>query len=190
MARQRLINCDFLNDSAFKEDTTNKAKLLYLMMIINADDKGFVGNTRNIINSLQNNDTKFRNEINLQLLQNDYESALEELIEKGFLYEFINKHHNKVHLIRHWWYHNKMKKELWTNYYKYSKLVEVEDNEYVLKKSKTKENNKINQDKLNQNNINQDKIRYSNDNNETEHNEEDIDIVEMFKERDKNGGTN
>ena len=163
MAKQRLLNCDFINDSAFIDDTSNKAKLLYLIMFVNADDLGFVGNAKNIVDSLQKNDTEFRNEINLELLANDYVAALDDLVGKGLIYEFTNNHQNKIYLIRHWWYHNKYKKGLWTNYYKYYQQVEIVDNEYVLKKSKTKENNKLNQIKLNQN-----KDSSSNDNNVNE----------------------
>ena len=179
MAKQRLVNCDFINDSAFKVDTSNKAKLLYLMLIVNADDKGFVGNTKEIVESLQKNDNDFRNEVNLELLENDYNSALNELLDKGFLYVFKNNHGSKVYLIRHWWYHNKLKQGLWTNYYKYSLMVDIVDNEYVLKKSDTKENNKINQDK-----INQIKVSYDNNlTNEDELSEEDLELLEKFKDR-------
>ena len=147
MPKQRLVNCDFINDMT---KVSNKAKFLYLMLFVNADDKGFVGNSEEIIKSLNNNDQEYRNEINLELLDNDYVAALNELISKGLIYEFNNNHNNRVYLIRHWYYHNKLKQGLWTNYYKYSKLVEVVDNEYVFKKSKTKEEDKLNQDKLNE----------------------------------------
>lgn len=155
MAKQRLINCDFINDSAFIDQTSNKAKLLYLIMFANADDKGFVGNAKNIVESLQKNDSEFRNEINLELLENDYVAALRELVDKGLLFVFENKHNNKVYLIRHWYFHNKYKNGLRTNYYKYLNQVEVVDNEYVLKKSNTKENNKLNEIKLNEIKLNE-----------------------------------
>ena len=45
MATKRMINCDFLNASKFKTRLSNKAKLLYMYMFINADDKGFVDTT-------------------------------------------------------------------------------------------------------------------------------------------------
>ena len=44
MIKQRLINCDFLNVGGFLDNISNKAKLLYFMFIVNADDMGFVGN--------------------------------------------------------------------------------------------------------------------------------------------------
>ena len=171
MAKHRLINCDFLNASAFKKYTSNKAKLLYLMMINCADDMGFVDNVSELITILEDNDKEFLNQTNLQLLGNDYQTALEELIEKGFLLEFKDNHSNRVYLVRHWFYHNKLKKGLWTNYRKYREMVEIIDNEYHLKKSNTKENNKLNQDKLNQDKLNQINPNYSEEQNEEEQGE-------------------
>lgn len=154
MAKHRLINCDFINDMT---NLTNNAKLLYLMLFINADDKGFVGNGEDIVKSLDNNDLENRNEINLSLLGNDYKSALNELIDKGLLYEFVSDHQKKVHLIIHWYFHNKLKKDLWTNYFKFLKLVDLVDNKYVLKKEKPlKEKEiKINENKLNEIKLNE-----------------------------------
>ena len=149
MAKQRLLNCDFINASSFKVEMSNKAKLLYLFMFANGDDRGFVDNTNELIKTLQENDIEFRNEINLELLNNDYQSALKELIDKGLIYEFNNNHKNKVHLIRHWYYHNKLRQGLWTNYYKYLCMVEVVNNEYVLKEKPLKEK-KLNENKLNE----------------------------------------
>lgn len=153
MAKQRLINCDFINDMT---EVSNKAKFLYLMLFVNADDKGFVGNAKDIIENIEKkNDEK--NEISLELLENDYESALHELVEKGLLYEFKSNHNNRVYLIRHWYYHNKLKYNLWTNYYKYLQMVEVVENEYVIKKRETEKKplkeNKLNEIKLNENKV-------------------------------------
>lgn len=152
--KKRLLNCDFVNASSFKVNISNKAKLLYLIMFTNADDRGFVDTCDEIIKSLDENDNEFRNEVNLSILANNFESALQELIEKGYLYEFKDNHGNKVYLIRHWFYHNKLIKGLWTNYGKFYKLVKVEDDEYHLKteeeiKNPYKENNII----LNEDNI-------------------------------------
>ena len=185
MAKSRLINCEFINASSFKNDISNKAKLLYLFMIVNGDDKGFVNNTRDIIDTLANNDKEFRNEIDLSLLQNDYPSALNELIDKGLIYEFKDNHRNKVHLIRHWFYHNRLVKGLWTNYGKFLKLVDISDNEYVLKKESSKEKD-INQNKLNQTNINQDNISYVN-NNDTEQNISEEEMNELLECLNKRG---
>lgn len=154
MAKKRLINCEFVNASSFKVNISNKAKLLYLYLFTNADDKGFVDTTNEIIASLTSNDTEFRHETNLALLENDYNTALQELLDKGLIYEFIDNHKNKIYLIRHWFYHNQLKKGLWTNYVNYLNKVELITNEYVYKKP-LKEN-KLNQDKLNQDKLNYD----------------------------------
>ena len=141
MAKKRLLNCEFINASSFKVNLSNKAKLLYVYMFVNADDKGFVDTTNEIIESLTKNDTDFRNEINLELLENDYNSALVELIGRGLIFEFRDNHGNRIHLIRHWYYHNKMVKGLWTNYGGLLEKVHVSNNEYILGKKPLKENN-------------------------------------------------
>lgn len=145
----RLINCDFINASSFV-NLSNKAKLLYIYMFASADDIGFVDNVNNTINLLTSNDTSQ----SLELLNNDYNSALEELGQIGLLYRFTNKHGHSVYLIRHWFMHNRWKKGLLSNYSKYRDLVKLEDYEYVLKES-SKEKVKIN---INENNIKQDNI--------------------------------
>lgn len=141
MAKKRLLNCEFINASSFKVNLSNKAKLLYVYMFVNADDKGFVDTTNEIIESLTKNDTDFRNEINMALLNNDYPSALVELISKGLVYEFRDNHNNRIHLIRHWYFHNKMVKGLWTNYGGLLEKVHVSNNEYFMGKKPLKENN-------------------------------------------------
>lgn len=176
MARQRLLNCDFINDMTL---VSNNAKLLYLMLFANADDKGFVGNALDIIDNLDKNDKEYRNEINLSLLENDYPSALNELVNKGLLYEFKSNHGNNVYLIRHWYYHNKLKTGLWTNYYKYLQKVEIVNNEYVLKEKPLKEK------KVNENKLNEIKTLTEQDNNliynnEPEQNQEDDDVLERM----------
>ena len=155
MAKKRLLNCEFVNASSFKINLSNKAKLLYLMMFVNADDKGFVDTCDEIIKSLNENDNTFRNEINMSLLSNNYESALNELLDKGMLYLFTNNHQDKIYLIRHWYFHNKLVKGLWTNYGKFVKLVKIEDDEYHLK---TKEEllKPFKESKLKESNINND----------------------------------
>lgn len=130
--QQRLVNCKFIIDMT---KVSNKAKLLYLMLFVNADDWGFVGNTENIIETLDNNDAQYLNQVNLSLLENDYKSALNELYQKGFLFEFVNTHGNKVYLIRHWFLHNKYYSKGWTNYKRYLKRVKVVDGEYVYRRN-------------------------------------------------------
>ena len=155
MIKQRLINCDFLNASSFTK-LTNKAKLLYLMMITRADDKGFVDTTDDIIEKLNNKDTQEGN-VSLELLSNDYVSALVELMNNGYLYEFNDKYGNRVHLIRHWFIHNKWKDRLTTNYNKYFALIESNNGRYYIKKKVDKE--KLKQNKLNESNIIETKVK-------------------------------
>ena len=156
MARARLLNCDFVNASSFKVNVSNRAKLLYLMMFVNGDDRGFVDITNDLINALEKNDNEVDNKISLELIENTYNSALRELIDKGYLYEFVDNHNNKVHLIRHWFYHNRLIKGLWTNYKNFLEMVYLENNEYFLGKKPLKEDkekeNKLNQSKLNHSN--------------------------------------
>ena len=148
MAKKRLINCDFLNSGSFKVNVSNKAKLLYYSMIVAADDLGFVDTTQELINGLKENDKIFNNSVSLQLLESTYDTALEELIGRGYLFEFSDKYLNKVHLIRHWFLHNKWKKGLWTSYFNFYQKVSIENGEYVMKP--LKEENKLNQDNVNQ----------------------------------------
>jgi hypothetical protein len=155
MGESRLLNCKFVNASSFKVNISNKAKLLYLFMFSNADDKGFVDTTNDLINALTDNEKVFNNTISLELLENTYTSALNELIDKGYIYEFSDKHNNKIHLIRHWFLHNHYKQGLWTNYKVLLGKVYLENGEYELGKKPFKENN-IN--KVIQNNVNQNKV--------------------------------
>lgn len=180
--KQRLINCDFLYSEAFNDKISNKAKLLYFTMFIYGDDKGFVGNTNSIIEKLKKNDDEFTNQVNLSLIENDYNSALLELINMGYLYEFRDNHNNRVHLIRHWFVHNKWRKGLSTNYGSFLKLVELVDYKYVLKES-SKEI-KLNESKINENKLNEIKLNTSNDNEETKEDNSNVYSFEDFL-RDK-----
>ena len=150
--KNRLISCDFLNASPFMNNLSNKAKLLYLLMIANADDLGFVNNTYSIMGTLTFKDDT-SGETNLSLLKNDYISSLLELIDKSYIYQFSDKHGNEIHLIKHWFIHNRCKSGLRTNYYTFYCKVQLINNEYYPKES-SKEN-KTKQNKLNQNNLNQ-----------------------------------
>lgn len=139
MAKHRLLNCEFINAGSFKVNVSNRAKLLYLLMFANADDRGFVDTTQNLIKTLEDNDQEFDKVERLELLENTYNTALSELLEKGYVYEFKDNHNNRVHLIRHWFYHNKMIKGLWTNYRNFLNQVYLQDNEYLLGKKPLKE---------------------------------------------------
>lgn len=157
MIRQRLINCDFLNASTFINGLGNKAKLLYLMMITNADDLGFVNNVHTIIEVLTNNDDE-SHQVNLELLKNDYTSALVELINKTYVYRFTDKHGNEIYVIKHWFMHNRWKQGLRTNYFTFYQMLELENGEYYFKgegKKPLKEN------KEKKKKINESKVKYS-----------------------------
>ena len=150
MGKYRLLNCEFICASSFKVGVSNKGKLLYLLMFACGDDKGFVDTTFDIINTLTKTENELEQTTSLALLENDYNSALNELIDKGYLYEFKDNHGNRVHLIRHWFYHNKLVKGLWTNYRNFLELVHLENNEYVWGKKPLKEEIKIKENKLNE----------------------------------------
>ena len=122
MTDQRLLNCAFIKDM----EVSNKAKLLYLMFFINADDKGFVGNASKIIEGLESNEESID-------IANNYNNALDDLVQKGLLFAFTNNHGGYVYLIRHWYYHNKYYSKAWTNYKRLLKRVRIEDGEYVLR---------------------------------------------------------
>lgn len=175
MAKHRLINCEFINASSFKVGVSNKGKLLYLMMLMNGDDRGFVDTTNDLINALTQNENELDQSVSLELLENTYKSALDELLDKGYLYEFRDNHNNRVHLVRHWFYHNKYVKGLWTNYRTFLTQVHLEDNEYIVGKKPLKENN------IKETNVNEIKQ------NESDLTEEEIDsLLNEFKEREEN----
>ena len=148
MARKRLINVDFLTTSFM--GVSNKAKLLYMVMIFYADDLGFVGNTFKLVEELDKTETEYENVVSLELVGNSYINALHDLDHKGYIYTFVDNHGNHIHLIRHWFVHNRWIKGLTTNYKRFLKEVELVDDKWV-KKSDTKEikSNKPNQIKTN-----------------------------------------
>ena len=174
MARHRLINCEFINASSFKVGVSNKGKLLYLMMLMSGDDRGFVDTTNDLINALTTNENELDQSVSLELLENTYNTALNELLDKGYLYEFKDNHNNRVHLVRHWFYHNKYVKGLWTNYRTFLNQVHLEDNEYFMGKKPLKE------DKEKEINVNE-----NNDMSEEEMNA----LLDKFRERNNTDGT-
>lgn len=151
MPRQRLINCDFFGVSGFTKNLSNKAKLLYFFFLVNADDKGFVGNGLDIAEKLDQCEETFEN----ILFAYKHVEAIHELVEKRLIYEFSDKVGNKTYLIRHWFFHNKNQKFLTTNYVSYLAMVDLIDNEYHLRNNERKEplkEKEIKENKLNQNN--------------------------------------
>ena len=128
-----MINCDFVNASSFKLKTSNRAKLLFFFMLSNADDKGFVDNADELIELLDSNDRKLGNDSNMTLMPDNFETALGDLIEKGLLYRFEDRHNNKIYLIKHWYLHNQIPTDRVrkSSYEKYLEKVEINsDREY------------------------------------------------------------
>ena len=148
MANQRLLNCDFFLKGAFDDVSSNKAKLLYFCFFINADDYGFVGNSAKIIKSLNEQE-----EDNNALVQYTYEIAANELVDRGFLFKFTDKHQNNIYLIRHFFIHNKYNSRYCTtNYLSFRAKVELVDGCWELKENHLRKENKENQQT---NNVNQ-----------------------------------
>jgi len=146
---KRMINCDFVNASSFKLKISNRAKLLYFFMMSNADDKGFVDNTDELIELLNINDAKFNATSNEVLLPDNYATSLDELITKSLVYCFNDKHENSIHLIKHWYYHNVIPKERVrpSSYEKYLKRLLINsDGEYVFSHNAIQVQDKCNAD--------------------------------------------
>ena len=168
---QRLINCDFLNASGFKVNLSNDAKLLYFYLLINADDRGFVANGKELCETLD----RCKETLENTLFQLKYSEALQELVDKRLLFAFSDKVGNKTYLIRHWFLHNRFKPNLHTNFVWLLTNVELVDGKYQLKEREEKplkeKQSKINQNKTNQNkdnNINNlSSLNTSNNNDDT-----------------------
>ena len=86
--KYRLINCEFVSSSAFRRALSNKAQLLYYWLLVNTDDRGFVGNAKELTDALKITDTS--NEI-----LNGYDIALAELEMQGYIYLFKDNHNNQ-----------------------------------------------------------------------------------------------
>lgn len=164
---KRMINCDFVNASSFKLKISNKAKLLYFYIITNADDHGFVDNTDELIELLDSNDRKFHNEASLDLIPNDFSTALNELLDKGLLFDFQDKHGNHIYLIKHWFAHNIIPKARVRDsaYQKYLENAEInDDGEYVVKQMKSRckaDDKQVNaQSKVNKSKVKESKENY------------------------------
>ncbi len=129
---KRLINCDFVNDSAFKVKLSNKAKLLYFFIFSNCDDYGFCGNVDEL--TIIFDGLEYQTSDNA-LISQKYADALLELVERGYLLKFDDKYNNSVYLVRHWYLHNSIpeKRVTPTNYQKYLDRVELnQNNTYCL----------------------------------------------------------
>ena len=132
---KRMFNSNIVNASSFKMKISNKAKLLYFYIMLNADDRGFCDNADEIIVLLDSNDVQFHNEASLDLVEHGYKSAIQELVEKHLLLVFQNKYEDKVYLVRQWYLHNQIPKDrvTETTYIKYLEQVAINsENEYDL----------------------------------------------------------
>ena len=148
------MNCDFFLKGAFDNVSSNKTKLLYFYLFINADDLGFVGNASKIIKDLNDGEIDENG-----LVPYTYENAADDLINKGYLYRFVDKHQNQILLIRHFFIHNKYNSRYCTtNYFSLRAKVELVDGCWELKENHIKKENNAN----NTNNVN--KANNSNDN--------------------------
>ena len=148
MITKRMINCDFLNASGFLSNLSNKAKLLYFMYLTNADDRGFVANAIELADTLDRCEENFDN----VLFAYKYSDAIQELVDKRLVFQFVDKCNNKTFLIRHWFYHNKMNQFMTTNFNYYLAKVELIDNEYHLRNKQEKET--LKKEKIKENKIN------------------------------------
>ena len=132
---KRMFNSNLVNASSFKMKVSNKAKLLYFYIMLNADDKGFCDNADELIVLLESNDRLFHNEAALDLVEHGYQQAIQELVEKHLLLVFENKYGDKVYLVRQWYLHNQIPKDriTETTYVKYLEKVDINsENEYDL----------------------------------------------------------
>ena len=137
---KKLLNCDFLNESSFRSKVSNKGKLLFLYIYMNCDDAGFCGMAEDLVDLFNANDYKFHSQGSLDLIEHNYQDALNELLEKGLLYKFIDKHQNAVYLVRDYHKHNKLPDNRVTesNYKQYLSYVELVDNQYQWTKKFSK----------------------------------------------------
>ena len=132
---KRMINSNLVNASSFKMKTSNKAKLLYFYIMMNADDKGFCDNADELIALLNHNDAEYGDNPEGG---KGFEEAIEELLNKNLLLVFENKYKDKVYLVRHWYLHNQIPKDrvTETTYVKYLSQVTVnKEGEYVKKEA-------------------------------------------------------
>ena len=174
---RRLISCDFFNASSFKVKLTNKAKLMYLYLITNADDKGFVANALETARMLQDLENETENN---SLVMFTYENALDELVENGLCYRFTDNYDNDTYLIRHWFYHNKLVKGLDTNFQTLLKKVELIDNKWQMRKKPLKENKESKENNVNNTNNENNQI-----NKETEKSAEEMSFEEIIEDMEK-----
>ncbi len=132
MAKEkRMFNVGFTLAESFKMNLSNKSKLLYFYIVISSDDRGFCDNVKELVILLNQNDNEFLNASGL--VEYDYKSALQDLLERGYLIWITDNHRNDIYLVRHWYVHNLIPKDRVneSRYESYLSLFEINDeNEY------------------------------------------------------------
>ena len=151
------------------------------MFLTNADDKGFVGNAKDLAESLDRCEENYEN----ALFQYKYIDAIHELVEKRLVYEFLDKCGNGTYLIRHWFFHNKNQPFLDTNYVSLLEEVELINDEYHLVNHQEEKPYKEKKIKENKSKVN----KISNNSNSFKINDNDLDttndVVDNACEEDK-----
>ena len=104
MAERRMFSKTLIESDRFLE-LPDKAKLLYFYLVMNADDDGFIGNTKSIIRAHGYNKT-----------------TLESLIESGYVMRISEN----ITVIRHWRMQNKVRSD------RYVPTVYTEEREQLL----------------------------------------------------------
>jgi len=131
MAKEkRMFNVGFMVAESFKMNLSNKSKLLYTYIVLSSDDRGFCDNVKELIVLLNGNDHEF---LNTGLVEYDYKSALQDLLERGYLIWITDNHGNDIYLVRHWYLHNQIPKDRVneSRYETYLDYFEINDeNEY------------------------------------------------------------
>ena len=171
MINKRLVNCDFLNESSFTSCLSNKAKLVYFLFLTNADDKGFVGNGKDIAETLDRCEETFEN----TLFAYKHTDAISELVDRRFVYEFKDKVGNSIYLIKHWFLHNKDNPYGDTNYKSLLKKVELIDGEYQMKNHE--EGKPLKEKEI--------KVKQNKDKSNSNHNDCDIDSNALLNNNSK-----
>ena len=108
MSDRRMINADIIESDAFT-DLPFSARMLYISLILHADDDGFV-----------NNPKKIQRSVRASL------KDLDSLIRKRFLLSFPSG----VVVIKHWWMHNTLRSDRKkpTNYQEELAMLTVKEN--------------------------------------------------------------
>ena len=124
MANKRFINRNVCTADLFT-DLPHRAQLLYIRLNLEADDEGFIGNSKQVL-----------------AMVGAEKEDLDLLVDIGYLIPFDSK----VYAIKHWWVHNRhdtraMKPTLYTA--EKSLIVEAEDGIYIPSDGTTTETRRV-----------------------------------------------